>query len=581
MAMKWFTGSGNTAKALMLMVGAGAWPAWGAQGTVYKFWVELKDKVGSTHSILRPSEFLSERAILRRKKAGIPVTTEDLPVSPQYIRLVADSGVRVLHSSRWMNALLIEVSDSAKATAISRLTPVKSVSLLGKWSRKRGPALTNPDAFGEMEWNEEKETIAVKNRLSDIPWNNGYGMGYDQIRQLHGEWLHSRGYRGRGMLIAVLDAGFYRANRLAAFDSLFRRRGVLLTRDFVDGDASVYNDDDHGTQVLSCMAANVPGVMVGTAPDAGYILLRTEDAGSEFPVEEANWLIGAEFADSMGADVINSSLGYTEFDMESLSHRYSDLDGETTLITRAANMAGSRGILVVNSAGNEGDGSWKYIGAPADAAGVIAVAAVDKYGRRAGFSSLGPTADRRVKPDLAAMGERTVVASPSGYFVRSNGTSFSAPVLAGMMACAMQYMQDKTAGEVRKVVTLSASGFPGGNAMTGYGIPDFSKLSLIVDGPPADTSLPRFIAWPDQDTVYTAFALKTAVRPAKSWTYKLSGPQGGVMASGTLDAFDGMIFGTVVEPGQDGNYELEVGDGKQVWKKRFYYSKSEQDEYEE
>lgn len=572
---------GLMARILLLTVGLAVLPVSGANGTVYKFWVELKDKVGSNHSILRPSEFLSERALLRRKKAGIPVTTADLPVSPLYIRLVADSGVRVLQSSRWMNALLIETTDSSKATAIGRLTPVKSVSLLGMWSRKRGPAVTNPDAFGEMELKEEEEKIAVRNRMNDIPWNNGYGMGYDQIRQLHGEWLHSRGYKGNGMLIAVLDAGFYKVNRLAAFDSLFRRGGVLATRDFVDGDASVYNDDDHGTEVLSCMAANVPGVMVGTAPQAAYMLLRTEDAGSEFPVEEANWLIGAEFADSMGADIINSSLGYTEFDMESLSHRYQDLDGETTLITRAANMASSRGLMVVNSAGNEGDGSWKYIGAPADAAGVIAVAAVDKYGRRAGFSSLGPTADRRVKPDLAAMGERTVVASPSGYFIRSNGTSFSSPVLAGMMACAMQYLQTKTAAEVRRLVTLSASGFPGGDAMTGYGIPDFSKLALIVDGPPADTSLPVFISWPDQDTVFGAFAVKTVMPPSKSWTYRLTRTRGGLVAGGNLDAFEGKVFGTVIEPAGEGSYELEVSDGSHTWKKQFYYAASEPDEIEE
>jgi hypothetical protein len=275
-------------------------------------------------------------------------------------------------------------------------------------------------------------------------------------------------------MIAVLDAGFQMVNYLAAFDSIRLQGRILAQRDFVDFDGNVYNDDDHGTSVLSCLAADAPGSALGTAPRASYLLLRTEDANSEFPVEEFNWARGAEFADSMGADIINSSLGYTRFDwLERFGHDLSELDGKTTRITRAAEMAAARGILVVSSAGNEGGSDWGRIGAPADGPNVLSVGAVDRLGRSVYFSSTGPTADGRIKPDVCALGEDVWVAGTSGYFSPVNGTSFSAPLLAGMAACLWQALPHLDAAGIRKLIKSTAQRNEFADSLYGAGIPDF------------------------------------------------------------------------------------------------------------
>lgn len=454
----------------------------------YKFWVEFTDKIGTPYLISRPEEYLSRRSLERRAKAGVAVNWDDLPPNPIYIETVKRKGVKILLHSRWMNAVLVETADSALSSEISGMATVKRVELMGVWENKVAEDADNSVFYYEpmalmhspAKKSKRADGKAGKNKTGSI--ENNYGDAYRQIEQLNGQELHRKGYRGKGVLIAVLDAGFYRAHEISAFDSLRNRGGILKTFDFVTGNSNVFNDDDHGTEVLSCMAANEPGMMIGTAPDANYILLRTEDAGTEFPCEEANWIAAAELADSMGADLINASVGYTEFDMQTLGHSYAELDGKTTLITRAANEAWKRGIFVVTSAGNEGDGRWQYIGAPADAEGAIAVAAVDKFGERTGFSSIGPTADSRVKPDLAALGEATTVASPGGYYTKSNGTSFSSPVLAGMIACAIHFLPAKKPAELKQWILMTGSSFPAADNKLGYGLPDFSKLLQFAAG---------------------------------------------------------------------------------------------------
>lgn len=557
----------------------------------YRFLVEFKDKVGTSYSILRPAEFLTPRAIQRRKKAGIAVDMQDIPVVSANLNSLTSAGAELLLSSRWLNAAMIQTTDSTLAVRISSFTTVRNVMFLGIMQKKRGAAALNPDAFDDhsletfsVDEEQSMERILVRNKQNDVSYNNGYGDGWDQIRQLNGHTLHAAGFKGRGVLVAVLDAGFYRVNQMQVFDSLFKRRGVMATKDFAERDNSVYNDDDHGTQVLSCMAANMPGTFVGTAPDADYLLLRTEEAGGENLWEEVNWVAGAEFADSMGADIINSSLGYTTFDYPGLSHKYKDLDGETTIITKAANIAWSRGMLVVNSAGNEGDGPWQYIGAPADATGVIAVGAVDKTGKPAFFSSIGPTADGRNKPDLCAMGKSATVASTTGYIRKTNGTSFSSPVLAGMIACAVQRFSDRSPAEVRRWVTLSSSGFTDKNDKTGKGIPDFRQFVAIAEAAiqknnaGAINSTP--LSWMPADTVKGSFALKTLVKPKHVWLYSLVSEKGKIVSSGNLFLYDQIIHGTMIEPGKTGFYTLLVYDGKEkVMEKRFYFEAIE-DEYD-
>jgi hypothetical protein len=234
--------------------------------------------------------------------------------------------------------------------------------------------------------------------------------------------------------------------------------------------------------VLSCMAAKVPGVMVGTAPGASYWLLRTEDANSEYLIEEHNWASGAEFADSAGADLINSSLGYTTFDDKSTNHKYADLDGKTAPATKAAAIAAKKGLIICNAAGNEGDGDWRYIGAPADAEGILTVGGVDPEGIAAAFSSLGPASDGRLKPNVAAQATETIVASVSGNFYPSQGTSFASPILCGMVACLLQANPGRLPADVIKAIELSGNKYHNPDSVLGYGIPDFIRANRFLGG---------------------------------------------------------------------------------------------------
>lgn len=551
-------------------------------GRTYKFWVEFTDKKGSPYSILRPWDFLSQKAINRRMKAGYSVNIEDIPVVRNYISGVQGTGVVIKLTSRWMNGTLVSTEDSTAAQRIAALPYVSKVGLMGVYNRKRGAAEFDPDIVSHSDIPmaaEDLTRIAIKNKVSEEEYNEGYGLGWKQISMMNGQYLHKAGYKGEGVYVAVLDAGFYRANRLECFDSLFKSGRFLGSIDLVDVGSDVFNDDDHGTQVLSCLASNVNGVMVGTAPNASYLLIRTEDADTETPAEEIQWLCGAEYADSMGVDLISSSLGYTEFDDKSFGHHYNELDGKTTLITRAANMAWERGMVVVNSAGNEGDGSWKYIGAPADAAGVIAVGAVDEYGQRSDFSSFGPTADNRVKPDLTALGQRTTIVNTNGYYIRSNGTSYSAPVLAGAVACLIQANMTKTPEMLRKMLMLSGNRFFSPDSKKGHGLPDF-KLALALGKQPgysAKGTVP-FDFWPVNDTVSGGFDLKTMYMPIAGYTYKLLDSKGRTVQSGNLGDRYGMMYGVRIAPETTGKYTLEVKDGSEEWKTEFYLAADNEDE---
>jgi len=546
----------------------------GANETTYKFWVELKDKTGTPYSILKPWDFLSERSLARRRKNGFSICIQDLPVSPVYVNSVKEMGLKVLLTSRWMNAILVQTKDSLLAATLSKTNYVKKVTLMGYWSRSRSAAGFDPETTGQFESMDYFGTghIDAKNQANPEEYNDGYGMGWDQVKMSNTQVLHKRGFRGKGVWIAVLDAGFYQANVLGAFDSLRANNQIIGSADFVDRDGNVYNDDDHGTHVLGCMAANVPGIMVGTAPDASYLLLRTEDARSEFPSEEAQWLAGAEYADSMGVDLISSSLGYTEFDKSEFGHTYAELNGHTALITLAANMAYERGIIMVNSAGNEGDGEWGKIGAPADAVGVIAVAAVDKDGIRAGFSSMGPTYDKRMKPDLAAMGKKAIIAGTSGYFYGSNGTSYSAPILAGSIASFFQMFSTKTASEIRSLVCMSAKNYLQPDSFLGFGIPDFElAIKLSENTQIGGTSSNPFYTWPTLDTLHADFELKTNVNPVKKYYYELKSDGYSAVSSGVISKQESLVYITRLRFKKKGWYRIRITDDIKIWERKIYF----------
>lgn len=427
------------------------------------YWVKLKDKNGTSYQINHPEAFLSQRAISRRARQHIPIDETDLPVSHIYLDSLKKRGLEVVHTSKWLNGATVKTSDTALIRKIAALPFVASVQLTK-------PAITKKSIHLKFSVEELYSAIDPAN----------YGNAIFQLTQLNGQYLHNNGFRGKGIQIAILDAGFWHVNEISAFDSLRTTNRILGTRDFVEPGSDIYQQHYHGMSVLSTMGSNLPGSLVGTAPDASYYLFRTEDDPTEYLIEEDNWVAGAELADSLGVDVINSSLGYTTFDDVAMNHSYSDMNGKKTRITQGANMAFQKGILVVTSAGNEGNGAWKQIIAPADGENVIAVAAVDLLGIRASFSSVGPAYGGAIKPNVAAMGSRTYLITSSGLRGYSSGTSFSSPVLAGMGACLMQANPYSNVKQIKMAIEQSASIYNKPDSLLGYGIPDFEKADKYL-----------------------------------------------------------------------------------------------------
>ena len=427
---------------------------------------------------MNPESFLSEKAIQRRARYNIPFNKTDLPVSEHYVQQIVDGGYKIIGKSRWLNAVVVEASEHT-------ITELREYSFI----RKYQPVKKYRSTF---------DVLPGKSGASRSFFDSAYyGASYSQVNMLKGDSLHNAGYRGEGMSIAVFDAGFPGVDTMPAFDSLNAENRLLGTRNFVDGNDSVFNSHWHGTAVLSTMASLWPDSLIGTAPKAGYYLFITEDAGSESVLEEYNWVAAAEYADSLGVDVINSSLGYTQFDDSTTSYTYDDMDGNTTLITIGADMAASKGILVVNSAGNSGLSSWKYIGAPADGDSVLTVGAVRADRTLAGFSSRGPSADGRIKPNVCAQGAKSAVTI--GDTVRyMGGTSFASPILAGMAACLWQAYPELTNMDIFKSIEQSAHLYEMPNDSLGHGIPDFAKAYKIAGSiKDSISSLGEYVTVPD------------------------------------------------------------------------------------
>lgn len=433
-----------------------------------KHFVTFTDKANSPYRLDQPAEYLSERAIERRKKHGIAIDSLDLPVNPQYLAAIRKAGGVIYTTSKWFNAATVYCPDDTVLDAIKALPFVKSTEGTGRNYPKR-PIPATP------------KTPITADRYTQRDAH--YGFGRPQIEMLNGDLVHRMGYTGAGMLVAVMDGGFTNVDVMPFFDSLRTSGRLLPAVDLVDGDGYAYEASSHGSQVLSTMAANLPGLMIGTAPGATYVCIKTEDVRSELRIEEDNWVAGAEYADSLGVDVLNSSLGYTSFNIDRMSHQYDELDGNTTRVTIGADIAAQKGILVVVSAGNEGYSAWKYMGAPADADSVLAVGATDVNGRRVGFSSIGPTADGRVKPNVMAQGGNTIVASLYKYAILpANGTSFSGPVMAGMVTSLWQAFPDKSNMEIIRAVEMSADRYDNPDNEYGHGMPDFYKAYQILSG---------------------------------------------------------------------------------------------------
>ena len=440
-----------------------------------KCFIQFTDKNNNPFSISNPSAFLSQRALDRRNLKHVPIEENDLPVNPDYIDSVISKGAILFTKSKWFNGITVQ-ADSATRVAIATLPFVQHVRSVNR-----------------LQSNIEDEK-AIRNKFElpvKIDPNNlfrtqsySYGQGYDQIHIMNGEYLHDIGFHGENMIIAILDAGFYHANVLRPFDSLYANNQVLGTWDFVANEPSVYEDYDHGMEVLSTIGSNIPGSFVGTAPKASFWLLRTEDVATEHIIEEYNWDAGAEFADSAGADIISTSLGYTYFINPTAgeNHTYADMNGHTTPCAISANTAFSKGMLVIASAGNSGSPGdpWHYIGTPADADSALAVGAVDISGNYAPFSSAGPSSDGDVKPNVAAVGEGSTIATTTGGVGGGNGTSFACPILAGSAACLWQAFPTKTNSEIFDAIQRSASQYQTPDSMLGFGIPNFMLADQIL-----------------------------------------------------------------------------------------------------
>ncbi|MBU0489087.1 MAG: S8 family serine peptidase [Bacteroidetes bacterium] len=453
-----------------------------SQAVPMKYAVFFTDKSNSNYSVSDPLAFLSQRAIDRRTNCGAIVSTQDFPVNPWYNDSLRNAGVQVICSSRWMNFSIIHTTDSASLVAVQNLPFVSRVVLVGYGDPKKKSIIVKPKEHPV----KGKGKNGLKSAKGIMSYD--YGTSYNQIYMLSGDAMHDMGYRGRGVRIAVLDAGFIKVNQMAVFDSLFAENRVLGTWNFIDNNVNVYHTATHGSFVLSLMASNVPGEIIGTAPEASYYLLRTEDSGSEYIVEEYFWVCGAEYADSAGADIINSSLGYTVFDDTLTNHTYADMNGDICPSTVAADLAAVRGILVVNSAGNSGANEWRYLGAPSDADSILAVGSVDYQGLYSTFSSLGPSSDGQVKPDVVSQGQESVVAALDGGVQTGSGTSFSSPIIAGMMACLAQANPEATNMQLIEAVRQSATLYQNPDTLVGYGIPNFSYANLLLAGTP----VPKF-----------------------------------------------------------------------------------------
>lgn len=434
-----------------------------AQIATNSYWVQFTDKNDSPYSIDAPEQYLSQRALDRRARLGIAIDEYDLPINPQYLEAVAACGAELINPSKWLNGVTVYATDPAVMEAVNALDCVAEV--------RNCPDFPEAQQAKERWMAQELKPVTGPQNTRGL-----YGDAWVQISQLKANELHSMGYDGTGILIAILDGGYEATDTYDCFENMREEGRLLGTRDFVYGSSSVYTESTHGTSCLSTMAAFLPNEFVGTAPKASYYLIKTEVSNTENIIEEYNWVSGMEHADSLGADVTSTSLGYIDFDMVGWNHPFEHFDGHTTPSSIGAEIAASRGILCCVAAGNEGSGTCT-LGVPADAEHVLTVGAVNESGTRASFSSMGPTYDGRIKPDVMAMGQGTYVASGWGSwwpYYNGDGTSFATPVLAGAVACLRQALPNASVQELCDAIRQSGDHAHSPNNYYGYGIPDFT-----------------------------------------------------------------------------------------------------------
>lgn len=488
---------------------------------LYKYRISLSDKKHNPYSVHHPEQYLSFKSIERRRRQHIKIDQTDLPVTPAYLEGIRDCGVEIEHCSKWNNTVVVSTPDTSRITAIAALPYVSATRRVATYTKleakdhsgrydliRQANAKENAEAKNTKtkdvireilyqslkpyapdtpagqdtlntvvnflvrynERNKNNETEDTTDKKKDAPLDSVYGVAYEQARQLHLDALHRQGFRGGGMTIAVIDGGFFNADIIP----LLSNTRILGTQSFVRKGDNVYEQQSHGMMVLSCMGTDRPGEFVGTAPEASYWLLASEDGDSEQMVEEDNWCAAIEYADSVGADLANTSLGYAAYDTPSDNVQYWEMDGHTRICSRSASMAAAKGMVLCHSAGNSGSDAWRLITIPADADDILTVGAVDSEGKAASFTSLGNAADGRIKPDVMARGVDSAVLNINGKPTTANGTSFASPILCGAVACYWQAHPQLTAIQVIDAVRKLGDNHNHPNNIYGYGIPDFS-----------------------------------------------------------------------------------------------------------
>ncbi|TCJ12400.1 T9SS type A sorting domain-containing protein [Flaviaesturariibacter flavus] len=445
-------------------------------GAQTRYLVKLRNKGFNTFSLANPGDFLSQRAIDRRTRYGIALDSTDLPVTQRYLdSIAAVPGVTILNPSKWLNQVSIRTTDANAIARINALPFVVSVNSIS--FRISGNAVGAPDKLAQPVHRGAAANARQTQVLADAV---DYGQSGAQIRIHNGNFLHNIGLRGEGMIIGMLDAGYNNYLSVPSLDSVRSRGQILGIYDFVALDGTVNEDNAHGMECFSTIAANLPGTFVGSAFRSNFYLFRTEDAATETPIEEHNWACGAERIDSAGGDVISSSLGYYSFDspFQGYNHPFSEMNGNTTMTVIAADLAAKKGLLVAAAAGNEGNNSWGRIITPADGDSVMAVGAVTYNGVAASFTSRGPSADGQVKPDMASVGVGTIIQYPGGAISGGNGTSFATPNLAGLATCLWQGFREFNNMKIIDALRQSGSRATNPNDSIGFGIPDVKKALI-------------------------------------------------------------------------------------------------------
>ena len=519
-----------------------------SEAQLSKYIIKFRDKGSNSFSFSNPAAYLSQKAIDRRTRYSIAIDSSDLPVTARYLDSIRLSGtVTILNVSKWLNAVSIQTTDAAALAKIRTFPFVQVVS---------GIALRTTSAIsGGDKFEKEKEQLPVQLKETGVTADFfNYGQSFDQVHLHNGEFLHNIGLRGQNMVIGMLDAGFNNYVTVKAFDSVRANGQILGIYDFVARDSSVNEDNQHGMQCFSIIAANVPGQFIGTAPKANFYLFRTEDASSEYPVEEFNWVCGAERVDSVGGDVISSSLGYGDKMTDpAFNHSYTEMNGNTTMAAIGADLAAKKGILVVNAAGNEGTNTWKYIITPADGDSVMAVGAVTTKGAVVNFSSYGPSSDGQVKPDVASVGAGTIIQYPNNSIGGGNGTSFACPNMAGLTTCLWQGFPEFNNMKIINALRQSGSKASTPDDRIGYGIPDVRKAlaNLLKEFAVASASVANCTAtveWTSKDVSAMKYEIERKL-PGQNSFIKIAERNGAGNAFGTRPAYQHQDVLSGVAPG--------------------------------